>query len=205
MSQPLDQLNQQYYLLGRTIDSSLKRLGFKRAQPKEEALVLQAAYLFGVRAFESFLEGQIVYLCRSDATWGPKTISGKSKRYYRRITDDNPKRIKAIITIGRPYADFLPIEKTLEKARVLFAFGQPFTLLTSDQNDIIKRSQVVRNLIAHESEHSLRQFKRVVCARYPLRKDQQNATSYIVHEQQRGIPMIKQDIAGLLQIAQFLS
>jgi hypothetical protein len=205
MTQPIDGLRVQYALLGRTIDSSLKRLKLKNAQPDEEALVLQGAYLFGVRAFEYFLESQIIYLCNPNSNWGPKEINGLIRRYVRKISEENPSRVKAMLTMGASYTDYLPYERTERKARVLFARGRPFSLLPATHSEIIKRAHVVRNLIAHESEHSMKQFMKVVCSRYSLRPERRNAAGYLFHEAIKGVPMAKQDLSGLMEAAIFLS
>lgn len=204
MSPPLDTLKGQYALLARTVDNAVARIR-SGAQSDEEGLVLQGTYLFGVRAFETFLENQIIHLCGAATSWGPKTIDGRLMRFKRRIKESRPGRVRSLMLMGRNYADFLPIDETIKKATVFFMMGRPFSLLSSEHKELIRRSHVVRNLIAHESQHSIEQFRKVVLARYSLRTDQQNAGGYIIHEKIKGLPMIKQDMAGLYDIASFLS
>lgn len=202
---PLDTLRAQYQTLDATITASIRRLGLKNAQRAQEALVLQGAYLFGVRAFEAFLEARIVSLCATDASWGPKQVGGTQKRFVQKVVEDNPRRVKALLAMGRSYGDYLPIEKTIEKAEVLFAAGRPFTLLDREHKDVIKRAHVVRNFIAHDSSYSRRSFVKVVCSRYRLRADQQTAEADLMYEAQRGLPLSKQDLASLIDVASFLS
>ena len=192
-------------MLGQTIDSSLSRLKSGTPEYEQESLVLQGVYLFGVRAFEFFLERQMVYLCHPLARWGPKVVNGKTRRYVSKLKDTNESRVKAILAMGSSYADYLPYERTVNRAKVLFAAGRPFSLIDPNHGEMIKRALVVRNLIAHESDHSMRQFQKTVCSRYPLRPDRRNASGYLLHEAIKGVPMAKQDLAGLLDVASFLS
>jgi hypothetical protein len=205
MLPPIDRLKTQYALIGQTIDNSLARLSSKGAEVDQEGVVIQGAYLFGVRAFEYFIESQMINLCHPDAIWGPKSVNGQNRRYIRKLSDTSAARIKALILMGQPYADYLPYERTLKRAAVLFAKGRPFSLVGAEQKDVINRSFVVRNLIAHESEHSLKRFTSVICARYPLRADRRHAVGYLLYEAQKGTPMAKQDLAGLFSVANFLS
>lgn len=205
MPLPIDELRAQYQLIGRTIDSSLKRMGSKSANHEEEHLILQGTYLFGVRSFEYFLEQQLIHLCHPGTVWGPKVVAGKTRSFVRKLGDSNPNRIKAILTMGASYADYLPIDRTQQKASVLFARGRPFSLLQGNHKEIIKRAHTVRNLIAHESEHAMKQFTKVVCSRYPLPPEKRNASGYLLYEAIKGTPMAKQDLAGLFDAAAFLS
>ncbi len=205
MTLPIDRLKTQYILLGQTIDGSLNRLKSKTPNQEQESLVLQGVYLFGVRAFEFFLESQMVYLCHPLALWGPKVVNGRNRRYVSKLKDANQSRVKAILAMGSSYADYLPYDRTEKRARVLFAAGRPFSLIDQNHGEIIKRAHVVRNLIAHESDHSMRQFQKTVCSRYSLRPDRRNASGYLLHEAIKGVPMAKQDLAGLLDVASFLS
>ena len=202
---PLEILRAQYQTLDATISASIRRLGLKNAEPAQESLVLQGAYLFGVRAFEAFLEGQIVSLCAPNATWGPKQVGGTQKRFIQKVIENNPRRVKALLAMGRSYGDYLPLDRTIDKAQVLFAAGRPFTLLDPSHKEVVKRAHVVRNLIAHDSTYSRRIFVKVVCSRYRLRADQQTAESYLLYEAQKGLPLIKQDLGSLLDVASFLS
>lgn len=205
MPAPIDDLSAQYILLGKTIDSSFKRMSNRVGDLDEEALVLQGVYLFGVRAFESFLEAQMVHLCHSASAWGPKHVNGKLRQFVRKVSNDSPIRARELLTMGSLYADYLPYDRAIAKAKVLFANGRPFSILEPKHKEIINRSYVVRNLIAHESEYAIKRFKKVVCSRYPLRPDKRNASGYLVHEAIKGLPMVKQDLAGLFEAATFLS
>lgn len=205
MPDPIDNLRAQYVVLGQTIDSALKRLNSKGGDATQEGVVIQGAYLFGVRAFEYFIESQMIHLCRPDAAWGPKAVNGLDRRYVRKLSDANASRVKSVLLMGSPYADYLPYDRTLKRAEVLFAKGRPFSLLEPKHREVITRAFTTRNLIAHESDHSLKTFKKVICSRYPLRPDRRNAAGYLVHEAIKGLPMAKQDLAGLLDAATFLS
>jgi hypothetical protein len=205
MPDPIDNLRAQYVVLGQTVDSALKRLNGKNPDVAQEGVVVQGAYLFGVRAFEYFIESQMVHLCHPAATWGPKAVGGQTRRFVRKLSDPNANRVKSVLLMGSTYADYLPYDRTEKRAEVLFAKGRPFSLLESKHREVIKRAFTTRNLIAHESDHSLKTFEKVVCSRYPLTADRRNAAGYLLHEAIKGLPMAKQDLAGLLDAATFLS
>ncbi len=205
MPDPIDNLRAQYGVLGQTIDSALKRIGTKGADANQEGVVIQGAYLFGVRAFEYFIESQMVHLCNPSTNWGPKLVNGKTRRFVRKVSESNPNRVKTVLLMGSSYADYLPYDRTEKRADALFARGRPFSLLEPKHKEVIKRAFTTRNLIAHESDHSLKAFKKVVCSRYPLTPDRRNAAGYLLHEAIKGLPMAKQDLAGLFDAATFLS
>lgn len=70
---------------------------------------------------------------------------------------------------GRTYVDWLPFERhTKRRAEALLADGKPFTSLVKADRAFLDRMSVLRNALAHRSEHSLRQFDREYIQNNPV-------------------------------------
>jgi hypothetical protein len=66
-----------------------------------------------------------------------------------------------VVFAGRSYADWLPYSRhTLERSKLYFAAGRPFTLLAKEDRKLLDALSLLRNALAHESTHALRQFRR---------------------------------------------
>lgn len=65
---------------------------------------------------------------------------------------------RSILLIGKNYLDWLPYENTLERAKVFFQDGMPFTLLNDQNRSNLSRYVYIRNAIAHRSEEAVSKF-----------------------------------------------
>ena len=65
---------------------------------------------------------------------------------------------RSILLIGKNYLDWLPYENTLDRAKVFFTDGIPFTLLNDQNRSNLSRCVYIRNAIAHRSEYAVNQF-----------------------------------------------
>jgi len=65
---------------------------------------------------------------------------------------------RSILLIGKNYLDWLPYENTLERAKVFFQDGMPFTLLNDQNRSNLSRYVYIRNAIAHRSDYAVSQF-----------------------------------------------
>ena len=63
-----------------------------------------------------------------------------------------------ILLIGKNYLEWLPYENTLERAKVFFQDGMPFTLLDDQNRSNLSRYVYIRNVIAHRSEYAVSKF-----------------------------------------------
>jgi hypothetical protein len=69
------------------------------------------------------------------------------------------KAAKLVITGGRNYVDWLPYEQhTRKRASAFFVDGAPFERLDKDSRAALERASVLRNALAHQSDHSQRRF-----------------------------------------------
>ena len=86
----------------------------------------------------------------------------------------------AVICGDRPYADWLPLNKTKQRASVYLSRGKPFDRLKPVDIQVFDRMQVIRNAVAHQSHHAIRSFRRVLI-------------------EGQGIPLVEQSPAGYLR------
>lgn len=63
---------------------------------------------------------------------------------------------------GKKYVDWLPFERTTERAEVFFCGGRPFSNVDKQNKTTIQKAQYIRNAIAHSSTHSMSQFRTLV-------------------------------------------
>src|SRR5665811_1179113 len=67
---------------------------------------------------------------------------------------------KLIVTGGRSYVDWLPYDAhTRKRASSFLADGAPFKGLSNPSRKVLGKSFIIRNALAHSSEHSQRRFK----------------------------------------------
>lgn len=106
--------------------------------------------------FEALLEE--LFFGLYDGTYISKhyTITKKSK-----ISPST--EIQPIIYGGQSYVNWLPYDQhILKRAKLFFAQGEPFCQLTSLEQKKIKEYHIIRNAIAHKSQHSLLEFNKII-------------------------------------------
>lgn len=84
-----------------------------------------------------------------------------------------------ILLIGKNYIDWLPYEKTIERAKIFFKDGIPFTLLNDGHKSNLKRYIYIRNALTHKSEYSLQQFNRHVIGSSNLTPREKTPTGFL--------------------------
>lgn len=77
-----------------------------------------------------------------------------------RITPRN--QIQPIIYAGKNYIDWLPYDKTEDRAKKYFKSGVPFNALSASEKKTLENYHVIRNAIAHKSSHSLKKFMELI-------------------------------------------
>jgi hypothetical protein len=80
---------------------------------------------------------------------------------------------------GRRYVDWLPFDHTEERAKAFLARGRPFSDLNSDDKGHLKGIVVLRNALAHDSGHALRQFRKQMVNPNILPPAQQRPDGYL--------------------------
>jgi hypothetical protein len=65
-----------------------------------------------------------------------------------------------IMGAGRNYVDWLPYDRTVERANLFFRGGRPFTNVSPGDRELVNKAQIIRNAIAHRSRYSEKRFER---------------------------------------------
>jgi hypothetical protein len=152
--------------------NKLELLGSRRELTRSD---LERAYAGGFLSFFTFYEtaweelffGLLMGRVTVYPTVNP-LVSIKSEVTARRVVYDN-----------RSYADWLPANRTVERASMYLSGGRPFSLLSDVDKGTIKRYFTVRNALAHESRHSLSQFQRSVVGQRVLPKYERRPAGYL--------------------------
>lgn len=85
-----------------------------------------------------------------------------------------------VVFEGRKYADWLPYNRhTHDRAKIYFASGKPFTLLSKEDRKALDNLTVLRNALAHESSQALRRFHEEFTAGKALPADQRRPAGYL--------------------------
>jgi hypothetical protein len=87
---------------------------------------------------------------------------------------------KSLITGGRNYVDWLPFEQhTRKRAPAFLHNGEPFSSLGKADRDALDRASVLRNALAHQSDHSQRRFAAVFTSGKSLRASELRPGGYL--------------------------
>ena len=84
-----------------------------------------------------------------------------------------------IMGAGRKYVDWLPYERTLERANLFFRGGRPFTSVALADRNLVNKAQIIRNAIAHRSRYSERRFEREIIGATALPPREYKPAAYL--------------------------
>lgn len=140
-------------------------LSKKAAEQMYESLFLSC-----FTAFEVLIED--VFLSHLVSPRGAKAIP---RVHIRSL----PVARELVIGPGKKYVDWLPFEKTIERAELFFRGGRPFSDAPASHRALVDKAQLIRNLIAHRSRHSQQQFERQVVAGAPLLTREKLPAAYL--------------------------
>lgn len=86
----------------------------------------------------------------------------------------------AVVRSGRGFVDWLPYKQnTAKRADAFFSRGRPFSNLEKSHHAVFNRATIIRNAIAHESSHALRQFSVTFTANRALPPEQRRPAGYL--------------------------
>jgi hypothetical protein len=80
---------------------------------------------------------------------------------------------------GKDYIDWIPYERTTERAGIFFKDGKPFSTLTKTQKEMLKELHRVRNALAHRSDHSVSVFTRLVLGTMSLSPHERKPAGFL--------------------------
>ena len=97
----------------------------------------------------------------------------------RRIDVRSDTVARSIVSSERSYADWLPYDLTRRRAKSFFSGGRPFTSLSPADQKVLRRIGLIRNAIAHDSNHALRLFQSEFVSGRALPPDQHKPAGYL--------------------------
>jgi hypothetical protein len=156
----------------RRVDSLMRsgRLSNRAVEQVYESLFLSAFTAFEVYIEEIFLLLLVSPPVRARAISGAvPRVAVKSFAVARDL----------VIGPGRKYVDWLPYERTIERAELFFRGGRPFTEVPLAEREFVNRAQVIRNAIAHRSRYSEEKFERQVIAGTALAPRERRPAGYL--------------------------
>lgn len=124
--------------------------------------------------FETFLE-ELFYglLVENSSVETPNNI-------VTRVSIKSHVIARDLVQAGKDYMDWIPYERTMDAAKLYFRNGDPFCGLNHNEREDIYKSHVMRNVIAHESRHSLRKFEQHLIGATALPTSERKPAGYLM-------------------------
>lgn len=117
--------------------------------------VYGAMFIKVLTTFEGFLEELFIgLLC--------ERYKLPTRKKCQKVIFKDKKITYSIILSGNSYADWLPYDKLMKKAKIYYHDGKPFSILTAREKGILKKMMAIRNAIAHNSPYSNEKFQKIV-------------------------------------------
>lgn len=135
--------------------------------------VYSGLYLEAFTSFEGLLEELFFGLILGDLTSNLPDVILRVSVTPALIT-------REILLIGKQYHDWFPYkEQTLERAKVFFQNGFPFTRLDDGNKSNVQRFHRIRNAIAHKSEFAQRKFEKEVIGSLTLTPRERRPAAFL--------------------------
>lgn len=152
---PYEKLQKEYKNIQLTKNRIDKQLMFKK--DKEKAY--EWLFLYSVTIFENYIEEIFLWILKSkfSAKKWSWIILNKDIIFSKSINDSNIKKI-VLWEKGGSYLDWLPYDKTKNRAKRFFINWKPFSDITGSKKDILEEIITIRNYIAHKSKESKIKF-----------------------------------------------
>jgi hypothetical protein len=158
----------------------------------------ESLFLSCFTAFEVFIEN--VFLLH--------LVSPRiSKAIPRLVIRSLPVARELVIGPGKKYVDWLPFERTIERAELFFRGGRPFADAPAAHCALVDKAQYIRNVIAHRSRHSQEQFEKKVISGAPLLPRERAPAAYLRGLASGSPPLTRYEnyVASLLVVAGHLA
>lgn len=179
--------------------AKIESLLVSRSLEEHDILTVYDGLFFGLFTdFEQFIE---------ELFWG--ILKGKIKidelkiNQIRKVTISPQSEISSVLLGGQRYLDWLPYNKTIERAKIFFIDGKPFTNLTQDQKNDLGYYHKIRNAIAHKSPKSQEDFNKII-QNFPLLPSQRTPAGYLRSKPSGKETQYEIAAAQLIQIALIL-
>lgn len=175
------------------------RLASRCTTDADRNQVYSGAYVAYLAFFEQQIEELFVGLLTAK-------FVHPSSAVYPIVKMPNRKVAKSLITGGRSYVDWLPFEQhTRKRAPAFLRAGEPFSSLSTPDKTALDRASVLRNALAHQSDHSLRRFKRVFTDDKALRSSELRPGGYLRGAHSLGRSRFEIQLQELVQVMRSLT
>jgi hypothetical protein len=130
----------------------------------------EGLFLRSVTAFEGLIECVFFQALRGQIR--TSTVGGK-------ITATSNAVLRDVLLDGKDYLEWLPYNRTLDRARRYLRGGRPFTHIEND--DLGKLTQItrIRNAVAHSSKHAKEVFRKKVIVNVALLPREQTPAGFL--------------------------
>jgi len=134
--------------------------------------VYQGLFLESVAAFESFIEELFLGLVTGQ-------VNPRSTRTSPKVIFASRSTAMPIVFAGR-YYDWLPYNRTSDRAEHFFKNGHPFSVLLSSDINKTDEFRLIRNAIAHKSDYAKKLFEKSVIGPTALAPRERRVGAYLV-------------------------
>lgn len=137
---------------------------------------LERVYAGGMLSFANLVEQSLERLFIGLLT---NRLRVSSPRSFPRITVGSPLVARELLLSGRNYVDWLPYNNTKELAKRFLRNGYPFLELSKTQEENLETVRIIRNAIAHDSDHAIALFNTKVIGTLPIPPTQRSPVGYL--------------------------
>lgn len=165
--------------------------------------VYESLFLNCFTAFEVFIEEVFLTLLVSPASAATRGTGAVPRVAVRSLSIAR----ELVVGPGRKYVDWFPYDRTVERAKLFFRGGRPFTDVSPPQQELLNKAQLIRNLIAHRSRHSEERFQRQVIAGTALAPREHRPAAYLRGAVAAAPPVTRYEVyaTALLAVAKQLT
>lgn len=166
------------------LDKLVLRLqGIERTRKRVESLL--AANHIGIRdmdaiyaglftnaitGFEAFIEELFINLLVGNSRYSNSTPRAAFKAH----------EVARDVILGRDqYVEWLPYERTKDRAVIFFRGGRPFSMLPTLLEEKIRHSSIIRNALVHSSRHAKAKFEQKVISSISLAPKEQTPIGFL--------------------------
>jgi len=133
--------------------------------------VYDGLYISAVTSFEDFFEARFYQVMLQPAARRPEVVP--------RTEFKSSAVLREFVLGGRNFVNWLPFERTEQRAKVYLRGGMPFTVVDAGDKRRMKNWMIVRNAIAHTSREAKRRFEREILAGVPLPPRERTPAGYL--------------------------
>lgn len=134
--------------------------------------VYEALFLRAVTSFEGFLEDLFMAILVGRATYSRQRVRVL-------MSASSRDALMQILLQGNAFMNWLPFSHTEKRAKLYLKDGRPFTDLNDGDKSQLKTITVIRNAIAHKSDHAISEFNRTVISSLSLLQNERSPAGFL--------------------------